>query len=160
MISINSKHCLIETFQEKHIAEAKPLFTDLQVREFLGGPVPEEMVEKRLRHWLEDDNTYFAVLCQEDGALVGVVDITPYHEPGLLELSYLFLPQYWGEGFATESIEAVLRYCKEELHMTKIVSETQKKNERSCRLLERLGYLPQKEIVRFGAEQIVFMKML
>ena len=94
----------------------------------------------RLSHWAEAEEPYFAVTRRTDGVLLGVVDIAPYHEPGQLELSYMFLPQYWGQGYAYDSIRCVLDYCRDELHLTQIVSETQKQNTRSCNLLQRLGY--------------------
>ncbi len=153
---MQSKYCLIEPFQPKHIQAAIPLFTDPQVREYLGGPIPPEMVLPRLTQWAQSDEIYFAIMRKKDGAFLGVVDIVPHHEPGRMELSYLFLPQYWGQGYAYDSIRRILAYCREDLHMTQIVSETQKRNTRSCNLLQRLGYTLEKELIRFGAEQRLY----
>lgn len=153
---MQSELCYIETFQTKHIQAAVPLFTDPRVREYLGCPIPPEMVLPRLTQWAQAEEIYFAVTRKADGAFLGVVDIAPYHEPGRLELSYLFLPQYWGQGYAYDSIRRILAYCKDDLHLTQIVSETQKRNTRSCNLLQRLGYTLEKELIRFGAEQRVY----
>ncbi len=46
------------------------------------------------------------------------------------------------------------------MHLTQIVSETQKKNIRSSKLLERLGYGLEKQVERFGAEQCVYVRVL
>lgn len=156
MCNMQTERCGIEAFNAAHVPEAMELFTNPMVREFLGGPVPPEYARQRLEGWLNSDSPYFAVTRTADNAFLGIVDITPYHEAGKLELSYMFLPTAWGHGYAQESILRILQYCKEELHITHIISETQKKNLRSCKLLERLGYTLEKQVERFGAEQCVY----
>lgn len=159
MCTLQTARCRIEYWNESFIPETMELFTDPAVREYLGGPVPEGYARKRLEDWkdsAEIREPRFAVVSKASGALLGVVDIAPYHEPEKKELSYMFLPRYWGQGYAEESIRAILQYCKEELHMDYVVSETQKKNLRSRRLLERLGYTLEKQLERFGAEQCVY----
>lgn len=163
MFKIQTERCNIEWFGPEHISEAVELFTNPAVREYLGGPVPEGYARKRLEGWTDRSNVrepHFAVMSKESGALLGVVDIAPYHEPGKEELSYMFLPHCWGQGYAEESIRAILQYCKEELHMDYVVSETQEKNIRSRRLLERLGYTLEKQVERFGAAQCVYVRTL
>lgn len=159
MLNIETERCKIEWFSSEHVSEAVELFTNPAVREYLGGPVPEGYARKRLEDWkdsAEIREPRFAVVSKASDALLGVVDIAPYHEPEKKELSYMFLPRYWGQGYAEESIRAILQYCKEELHMDCVVSETQKKNLRSRRLLERLGYTLEKQLERFGAEQCMY----
>lgn len=155
-LPLQTQRCAIEYLNASHILAARGLFTDPRVREFLGGPVPPEHAEKRLEHWLRSDGPYFAVTRRDDGAFLGVVDIAPHHEAGRQELSYMFLPEYWGGGYACESIRRILQYCREELHLSEVVSETQEKNLRSCNLLERLGYTLEKRVERFGALQCVY----
>lgn len=153
--------CQIHSFSELHIQQAVPLFTSEEVRAFLGGPIPADWAEKRLKRWAteESDSKYFAVTLL-DGTFIGFIDISPYHEPGPQELSYLFLPKFWGHGYATEACQAVLKYCSEELHMDTIVAETQSANTRSRTLLEKLGFTLHQQLERFGAMQCVYEKKL
>lgn len=160
MKALQTERCKIEPFTKAHVPVAMALFTDPAVREFLGGPVPPEYAKKRAEDWIRSSDPHFSVLRQLDGAFLGMVDIAPYHEPGRLELSYMFLKNAWGHGYAFESIGRILQYCRDELHITEIVSETQKKNIRSCKLLERLGYTLEKQVERFGAEQCVYVRRL
>lgn len=156
MFTLQTDRCRIEYLSESHIPAAMGLFTDPAVREFLGGPIPLEYAKRRLEDWCRRENEYFAVIHKADGAFLGLVDISPYHEAGQLELSYLFLPEAWGHGYAFETVQRILQYCKESLGITYIVSETQKKNIRSRKLLERLGYTLEEQLERFGAEQCVY----
>ena len=149
----------IHSFPKSHIQSALPLFTNEQVRAFLGGPMPADWAEKRLERWAteEPDSKYFAVTLL-DGTFIGFIDISPYHEPEYQELSYLFLPEFWGYGYAFEACQAVLRYCEETLDLKTIVAETQSANTRSRALLERLGFNMKQQLERFGAMQCVYEK--
>ena len=156
---LQTSHCQIHSFSESYIQSALPLFTDEQVRAFLGGPTPADWAEKRLECWATEksDSKYFAVTLL-DGTFIGFIDISPYHEPEYQELSYLFLPEFWGYGYAFEACQAVLRYCEETLDLKTIVAETQSANTRSRALLERLGFTMKQQIERFGAMQCVYEK--
>lgn len=158
---LKTPRCQIHSFSGFYIQPALPLFTNEKVRAFLGGPIPADWAERRLERWAteESDSKYFAVTLS-DGTFIGFVDVSPYHEPGMQELSYLFLPEYWGHGYAFEACQAVLRYCSEGLHMDTIVAETQSANTRSRALLEKLGFKLTQQLERFGAMQCVYEKGL
>lgn len=154
---LTTSRCQIRSFSEAYIQSALPLFTDEQVRAFLGGPMPADWAEKRLGRWATEksDSRYFAVTLL-DGTFIGFIDISPYHEPKYQELSYLFLPEFWGYGYAFEACRAVLRYCEETLDLKTLVAETQSANTRSRALLERLGFTMVRQLERFGEMQCVY----
>lgn len=154
---LTTPRCQIHSFSEAYIQPALPLFTNKQVRAFLGGPMPADWAEKRLERWATEksDSKYFAVTLL-DGTFIGFIDISPYHEPKYQELSYLFLPEFWGYGYAFEACQAVLRYCEETLDLKTLVAETQSANTRSRALLERLGFTMVRQLERFGAMQCVY----
>lgn len=156
---LTTPRCQIRSFSEAYIQSALPLFTNKQVRAFLGGPMPADWAEKRLECWAtaESDSQYFAVTLL-DGTFIGFIDISPYHEPKYQELSYLFLPEFWGYGYAFEACQAVLRYCDETLDLKTVVAETQSANTRSRALLERLGLTMVRQLERFGEMQCVYEK--
>lgn len=87
---LKTSRCQVQEFSESHIKTAVPLFTNEQVRAFLGGPIPADWAERRLERWAteESDSKYFAITLF-DGTFIGFIDISPYHEPGKQELSYL-----------------------------------------------------------------------
>ena len=88
---LHTRRCLLCRFESAHIDAALPLFTSSEVRAYLGGPIPAERTRKRLEQWARqsDGNTYFSVILPEK-TLIGVINITPYHEADSWELSYLF----------------------------------------------------------------------
>lgn len=153
--------CILSHLSENDMPEAIRLLTDSQVREYLGGPVPEDVAAHRVKGWINaPDSIHYAVRNKESNALMGIIDISPHHNLIDKEISYQFLPEYWGEGYAYEVLNWLLAHCKNDLHVETAVSETQSANARSCELLKRLGYEEKKRLMRFGAEQILYTKHL
>jgi RimJ/RimL family protein N-acetyltransferase len=72
---------------------------------------------------------------------------------GELEVSYEFLAEHWGSGLATEAVAAVLSWAWGDTDEQAIIAVTQTANERSLRLLDRLGFVADREFEEFGARQ-------
>lgn len=56
-----------------------------------------------------------------------------------VEIGWRLLPAYWGHGYATEAAQAALRFGFTDLALPEIVSFTAILNERSQRVMRRLG---------------------
>jgi RimJ/RimL family protein N-acetyltransferase len=90
-----------------------------------------------------------------EGSFAGAVSLTrrdpdlPGHvrpEGNELEVSYTFLPRYWGRGYAAEAVAAALDWVAALVLDKEVILCTQVANERSLRLAERLGF---EEVGRF-----------
>jgi len=129
------------------------------VRRFLGGPRPREAVEA-MPEVPADHPGVFAV--ERDGCFVGAVTIDR-RDPdrlghldaagGELEVSYAFLPAYWGQGLAFEAVEAALEWARNRFPEEPVLLVTQVANARSMALAARLGFTEHARFVEHGAEQ-------
>jgi ribosomal-protein-alanine N-acetyltransferase len=61
------------------------------------------------------------------------------HFTPAVEIGWRLLPRYWGRGYATEAAGAALAFGFGTLELEEIVSMTTPSNERSRRVMERLG---------------------
>lgn len=86
---------------------------------------------------------------------IGLVSLDK-HIDGDTEVSYEFLPKWWGAGYTTEVMGEVLNFALNVLTLTKVIAGTQTANLRSCRLLEKLGMKLQITVQRHGAEQAIY----
>lgn len=144
-----------------HIDSTVPLFTNAQVRRYLGGALDERGAKQKLDSWINSKNSlYLTVSLLKNGEFVGIISVTDHHDGVYKELSYQLLPEYWGKGIAIETIEAVLEYLKSSNEIKEIVAETQVKNCDSCKLLEKLGFYLVDTVVRFGEKQNIYKKIL
>ena len=152
---LETQRCRLTRFRASDIENTLPLLTNADVRRYLGGALSEDEARKRLESWANGDDIRYTIRLT-DGEFLGVVTITPHHDTDNTEVSYMLMPEHWGKGYATETVTAIVYYCRDTLGLKQIVSETQSANERSCRLLERLGFTLCGEAMRFGAKQCIY----
>ncbi len=78
-----------------------------------------------------------------DGAFLGVTGLSrPSFEAPFtpaVEVGWRFAREAWGHGYATEAAKAAVEFGFETLGLREIVSFTVPANERSWRVMERLG---------------------
>ena len=58
-----------------------------------------------------------------------------------IDIGFAFLPAFWNKGYAFESAAAIMAYAKNVLKLPRIVAITDKDNEASGKLLEKLGLI-------------------
>lgn len=134
-----------------------PALTDLRmlapVREFLGGELPAEIaLAKALACVASPD--HYAVVRQDEQRIIGVVSLTPRGTE--TELSYEFMPDAWGHGFAMEACVALLDRSTPGDGDGHLIAVTQQANRRSRSLLERLGMTVREAFVEYGAPQVLY----
>ncbi len=71
-------------------------------------------------------------------------------ENGTVEIGYSILPQFEGQGYATEMVGALARWALEQPGVTRIVAETEWANPASARVLIKAGFLPVGAVARAG----------
>ena len=158
---LKTDRCSIFKMKKSDMEDVRILFTDNEVRTYLGGAYDKAAADRKLCHMLAMvDNQNYIVRRTSDSALLGLIEIGPYHNGIEQEISYQFVPAVWGQGYAKEAIQAVLVFLTEQGELQSIVAETQKKNIRSCRLLEALGFKMRESLIRFHQPQMVYVKQL
>ena len=136
------------------------LHTDREVRHFLGGPVAESVASQRVQSLIANNRPLPAWAIRSANSnlspLLGVVSLDQHHDGRDIEVSYALLPEYQGRGFATEAVQFALRHAFCQMGLARVIAETQSRNARSVALLNRIGMLFQRTVIRFGAEQSIY----
>ena len=65
-------------------------------------------------------------------------------------------PSHWGRGYATEATREVLRYGFEQCGLRRVVATTDTPNQRSVRVLQRLGLFFEKRRERPGLDTVYY----
>ena len=110
-------------------------------------PLPDRETQRRnMASYREKVYGFFgfgewSLISRETGELIGLMGYEPFTK-GIEAVSfgYLLHPKFRGRGLALEAGEAVLRYGEEVLGFTEIRAVTDAENERSIRLLKKLGF--------------------
>lgn len=74
------------------------------------------------------------------GEFVGRFSLKPNApSEGDAEIGYGMMPEWWGQGLATEASLEIMRYAFDDLQIERFVATTMATNMRSRRVMERLG---------------------
>ncbi|MDL2213756.1 GNAT family N-acetyltransferase [Bacteroides sp. OttesenSCG-928-D19] len=90
-----------------------------------------------------DQEFVFAMELKETGQLIGTIGIIPdpkRQNNKTRMLGYAIGENYWGKGYATEAVQAVLRFGFEELKLDLISAYCYPFNERSKNVLRKCGF--------------------
>lgn len=160
-MEITTDRCYLKRLTSDDKEEVIEIYINPETRRFLGGALSVQTAEEKIEYFIKNqektnDENRFTVRLKQENTLIGLIYLSPYYDSGFYELSYEFLPEFWGQGYAFEVMKASLNHCRIELGLRKIYAETQTKNARSRNLLEKLGYKLEKEIVRFNENQTVY----
>lgn len=158
---LTTQRCTIEPLKSADKQQVQRLYLDAQVRRYLGGSISISLYEEKFAVMLADQaGRYFVIREQHSSHLIGLITLTPT-ELGCTvgELSYLLMPSYWRQGYASESLSALLQSTYMD-HYYQLIAETQALNLASNQLLIRLGFHLEKQVTRFSAVQnYYFLKL-
>lgn len=158
---IETNRCRLFKLQDSDYDELKKLYTNHQVRKYLGGAIDDEILlrnkfEEILGNWSNTYVNYWVIRLIANNEFMGLVTLDNYHDGKNIEVSYQFLPEWWGSGYATEVLKTIIDYSFKKLGLLRLVAETQTANISSCRLLERVGMILESNLYRFNAKQSLY----
>jgi RimJ/RimL family protein N-acetyltransferase len=123
------------------------LNADPRVMEFFPKRLSREesdaMVDRIESHFRAKGFGLYAAELRSDGRFVGYVGLhTPTFEAHFtpcVEIGWRLASDVWGQGIATEGARAVVRHAFQELGLDEIMSFTVPANQRSIRIMQKLG---------------------
>jgi [ribosomal protein S5]-alanine N-acetyltransferase len=104
--------------------------------------------------WASEELGRHAVIVKEGQAFIGQVHLNGYvnsyarwndepnppFNPLEVELAFAFGRRFWGQGYAFEACQAVIRYAFDDLRLRRLVGGAALENERSANFHRRLGF--------------------
>jgi [ribosomal protein S5]-alanine N-acetyltransferase len=99
------------------------------------------LIDELLGAYANQSAVPWALTLRESGRVVGLCGYNcwnRYHRRA--EIGYDLARDVWGQGLATESLAAVVQFGFSQMELNRIEAQTISDNERSVRLLGRLGF--------------------
>ena len=81
----------------------------------------------------------FAIVLREANEVIGGIAVFEREQHRRAELGYWCAIDYWGRGYATEAVRAVIEYAFRELALNRVHAECHGDNPASRRVLEKAG---------------------
>lgn len=157
---IGTERLVLRESEARDRAAFIELFSSPEVGTYIGGPQPRDELLRTVPEIPGRRPGLFVV--ELDGAMIGMITLDrrdsedPYPFPldvGQVELGYLFLPQAWGRGYASEACAAALGWFTEALPGEPAVLRTQTANGPAMRVAAKLGFTEVQRYHEWGAEQ-------
>lgn len=93
--------------------------------------------------WLKEYKQYgygrWAVVDKSNDRVIGFCGLKFLPNVGMPDIGYRFLPEYWGKGLATETAQACIKFCKEQLAVTTFFADVMEENTASVNVIKKLG---------------------
>jgi RimJ/RimL family protein N-acetyltransferase len=146
-LRLQTERTILRPWADSDIEPWVALNADARVMEFFPSTYTRERAERSaalLRERLERVGYGWWVLEIKDGAsFAGVIALqdVPFEAPftPALEIGWRLRHDHWGHGYATEGARAALAFAFSELQRDEVVALTAAVNDRSRRVMKRLG---------------------
>ena len=132
----------LRTFAESDIHELVPLIGAREVAVTtlrIPHPYEERHAKEFLASATEEDELRLVIRLRRGGRLCGGIGLHPDDQHQRAELGYWIGVPFWGNGYATEAAQAVVRYGFEELKLNRIYAAHFSGNDASGRVLQKIG---------------------
>jgi [ribosomal protein S5]-alanine N-acetyltransferase len=166
-MQISTPRMIGTPMEASHFAEIRTLHTDPRVMATLstdGNILTEDQtrafLERAAEHWTQ--HNFGLLIFHSSGAgdfvFVGYGGIQHAVVEGKdeIELAYAVSSAHWNKGFATEMSEAALKFGFDKLHLERIVAFTLLHNVASRTVMERCGFIYQRDIVHAGLPHVLY----
>ena len=147
MLTLKTKRLILREWNGADREPFARMNADPRVMEYLGEPMSREQSDEVADRIKAHFRTHGFGLCAaelaEGGEFIGFIGLAmPTFEAAFtpcVEIGWRLAAEYWGAGLATEGAHEIVRYAFEELGLPELVSFAAIGNERSRRVMAKLG---------------------
>lgn len=131
-----------------HLAAILSLWTDKHATQFIGGPRDPGLIMEHFSEYAEDPEGYsdrekewwWSIVGVEAEEFIGLSSLIPKEVKGQdeVEIGYFLLPEFWGNGYATEASRLVLEFAFSGLELDSLIALIDPSNRASRRVAIKL----------------------
>ena len=157
---IKTERLVLRESEARDRAALIDLVASPEVGTYVGGARPRDELERTMPEVPGQRFGFFVV--ELNGTTIGMITLDRRDperkghirpEGGEPELGYMFLPQAWGHGYATEACAAALDWFADAHPGELVVLSSQTANNASMRVAAKLGFTELERFQDYGSEQ-------
>ena len=144
---IEAERLRLRWIEESDIHQLFAIFSDPQVMRYWSTPPLQNLDEAvallQEIHASNREGTFlkWGVALKPTDTLIGTVTLFNMDRSnGRAEIGYAQARDYWGRGYIHEALQALLKYCFDELALRRLEADVDPRNNPSIKTLERLGF--------------------
>lgn len=159
IIEIKTRRLLLRQVDLSDLDDIAKLHADPDVMKFFpGGTKNRVETEERLKEFLsfyKDKNLPgFVILDGNNGEFIGRCGFGPHFDD--VEVGYLIAKKFWGAGYATEVLNALLDWSKKNIDKKYIIAFAPLNHKASLRVMEKCGMQYYKSDIGYGLKCIFY----
>ncbi len=112
----------------------------------------ERYINYQIAHWKKFNYGHWAVVMRETGQIIGWNGLEYLPDTDETEVGYLISMAFWGNGYATESASAIVKFGVNKVGLKEIIGLTHPQNFASQRVLEKSGLSFTRSAFYFGMD--------
>ena len=151
-----------EPLGPQHLADLAPMLADPRVAETMGGIQTPDQVSAGLArtaaHWRREGYGLWMLYDRATGAPVGRggLNRTEFDGAAEVEVGWLIVPERWNQGLATELGAASVELAFGTLGLPDLVAFTMPHNTASRRVMEKLGFTYERDVVHADLPHVLY----
>lgn len=158
---------LIRKIDSEDAKSLRDILADLEVMKYsFRGVCSAENIENYINDCLSNYATYgfgqWAVIEKQSMKLIGVCGPNPGFDgdKSIIHLASRFAVEYWGKGYASEALVAVIAFAKSILDLDCLYALVEPKNKSSVKLVLKNGFIFLKDSMYQGKALAYYKKLL
>lgn len=158
---IETSRLRLRCFVHDDYSDLHRLDSDPAVMRYVIPPRTPDETEAYLRKILENYQDGSGLIRwnigeKETGAFVGVIGLFRLEDDSDWEIGYRFFQNFWGKGYATEALRAVIDHAFDSRHVPRIVAVANPENQASYRVMEKVGMRFEKKAFYYGTDVVLY----
>lgn len=166
MIIFQTPNFIIRKFQIGDSRDCEKFLSDDDVMKFIGDggfdfskTSSEEMVKWFIKSYENKDSLgTWAIEHKKNNSVIGNCHLSKCSEINEIEFGISLSKESWGKGYASEICSSLIEYGTNNLGIKKIVATVHKGNLASKKMLEKLEYCFERDIVLYGIEHELYFR--
>lgn len=142
LYKFESKRLKYTPISESNFDELHKMFLDKETMKHIPVEINRDETKKKLNQMLDNWKSFgygiFAVVLKEEASFIGYCGFTK--EKDAISFGYVFCSKYFGNGYGSEAVKAVLDYSFKTFKLSNVVAYVSPENTASKKILSKNNF--------------------
>jgi len=148
-VTLSTQRLKLRPLSGSDVESIVTIHRDKEMSEMLSDSVPFPytkddailFINKSHKNYKENENIEFGITLKDDDTLIGIIGLDLNPKDDHVTLAFWIGKAWWGEGYMSEAVAEVVRYCFEELDTHRVASHHFHPNIASGKVMQKVGLL-------------------
>jgi ribosomal-protein-alanine N-acetyltransferase len=160
-VIVETERLLLRTWNDDDAAAVAPIYAKPEVMEYIPGGVwssdrTARAITRMRELNIEQGYGFYPVVVKRFGTIIGHCGLGRLEQTPEIEVAYILDAPYWGQGYASEAVKAIITDAFSRLRLARIVAVAYPQNVRSIGVMRAAGMSPVGLAQHFGTTLVKY----